>query len=122
MSMVTNFIIAVRYFAGVDEALAEKLNGYFEDKHRYPWTYKPLSPLRALKGHDLDRPFGGNKQLECDLFVGAFNHLDLNDFVSYLNGVQWSDNDEVQLIVCEQEDDGFRIIDIHRPQWYDSPC
>jgi len=56
--------------------------------------------------------YGGTKMLECQLLIGAINYLDLNDFISYMRTIQFDFPESVQVIVKEEDDLKFRIIDI----------
>lgn len=56
--------------------------------------------------------YGGNKFLECEIFPGAFNYLDINDLTRQVKTVKWSYPKDVQLWVQGQNDDRFREIDI----------
>lgn len=55
---------------------------------------------------------GGSKWLECTIAIGAFNHLDLAELIEHIRMIQFNFPESVQLIVQEQEDDKFRIIDM----------
>jgi hypothetical protein len=51
--------------------------------------------------------------LEASLVaIGAFNHLDLDALVKHLRTIDWPYPGDIQLIVREQEEDRFRIINI----------
>ncbi len=55
--------------------------------------------------------YGGDKYAEARIFIGAYNSLDLADFLSYLKrNVKWEFPDWVQLIVKEEIDFMFKII------------
>jgi hypothetical protein len=56
--------------------------------------------------------YGGTKFMEANLYVGAFNHFDLDDFVAFLKTVKWEEPEDVQLIVKEEWETKFRIIEI----------
>jgi hypothetical protein len=56
--------------------------------------------------------YGGTKYLECDIAIGAFNHLELESLIQHLREIGGPFADELQLMVKEQEDSQFRIIDI----------
>ena len=57
--------------------------------------------------------YGGTKMLETNVYIGSFNYLNLSDLVEHLKTqVRWTDDPRnVQLIVQEQHDDKFRIIE-----------
>lgn len=56
--------------------------------------------------------YGGQKFLECDLAIGAFNYLSIEDLIEVIRLVDWENPEAVQLIIKDQEDYKFRIIDI----------
>ena len=58
--------------------------------------------------------YGGTKYMECNIFIGAFNYIDLRKFVEHLKSIKWEDPEDVQLIIREQDDFGFRIVNIFR--------
>ena len=105
MSRVTNLIL-----------------GAFEsDESRPPrWLVEVNSfferDAQAGLGHMDERPgaaaYGGSKFLERDVAIGAFNYLLLAEFLDHLRGVKWENPGDVQVIVCEQDDDRFRTIDV----------
>jgi hypothetical protein len=53
---------------------------------------------------------GGSKHMEAPLYAGAFNYLPLGELMAFLRTVPWSQPDEVQLIVNEQDDTRWRVI------------
>lgn len=55
---------------------------------------------------------GGNKCLEDDLFVGAFNYLDLENYIQKVRDVFKDDIGDVQLFVKEQDDEKWREVDL----------
>jgi hypothetical protein len=76
-----------------------------------------------------DDAVGGTKALECNLATGAFNYVPVDDLISYLRrfsweafGIPWA-----QLMVCDQNDDGFGIAELYREPgsdvaaWYEVP-
>ena len=65
------------------------------------------------------RGYGGGKFLECELAIGAFNYLDVEGLVRHLcpladpiNAADYLGVEELQLIVLEQEQGRFRMINI----------
>jgi len=53
---------------------------------------------------------GGTKALEATIFLAAFNHLHLGEFMRELKTIAWEHPDELQVIVQEQDDEIFRIL------------
>ncbi|OMP74892.1 hypothetical protein [[Flexibacter] sp. ATCC 35208] len=57
--------------------------------------------------------YGGTRRLECCILIGAYNNLDLEKFILFLaTKVEWEAADLVQLLVKEQEDMKFKLIDL----------
>ena len=100
MSIVTNIMICGR---GVDEHIDE-INKWLEENDHFPIGY--IDPCNNV--------VGGEKCLEMRILIGAFNHFDLDDFVSYLKSIYWN-WDRVDLFVKEEDDDPayFRRIIIY---------
>ena len=69
-----------------------------------------LRGKNMLGGDNRKTWYGGNKFLEAPVYIGAYNHFDLNDFIDYLKLIEWAEPENVQLIVKEEEDEFFRII------------
>lgn len=102
MSVVTNVILHYSMFG---PAYLAKVNEFFGDR----------SGFVSVDDESLPRGwYGGSKYLECDLAIGAFNHLDLDGLVRHLCSLPEPEEDagEVQLMVLEQEEFRFRIINI----------
>lgn len=93
MSHVTNVILKT---LDEEEKAIEEINHYLRNETR-------RSEL-ILHPHDM---CAGTKCLECDLYIGAFNSLDVDEFISVVKGADWQDIDTVQLLICEQEEDLF---------------
>lgn len=55
---------------------------------------------------------GRGKALECNVYVGAYNRLELDDFVEHLRSIEWNAPEFIQLFVKDQEDIEFRLIRI----------
>lgn len=110
MSYVTNVILHIGILENKDQKI-EEVNTYFLDRDIYP--------LISVVDEKLPRDwYGGDKRLECNLYLGAFNYLYLDEFIAHLRTIQWKDPESLQLIIKEREDDKFRVIDI-LPNRYD---
>lgn len=111
MSVVTNLVLHLPIQPENDTRLIDAINEFF--------AQDGITGLVSVDDPRLPRRwYGGSKALECDLFVGAFNHLSLDDFLVHLADAiahhpwDWRDEpDSIQVFVKEQEDDTFRIID-----------
>jgi len=60
---------------------------------------------------DVDAISGGKKHLETPLFVATFNYFNIKDFCNFVRSLKWECPDCVQVIIQEQEDDKFRLIE-----------
>lgn len=105
MSVVTNLILHMGILEDEND-MAQKVNQYFKNKE---WLGAPPVPIDSENRNGW---YGGTKFLECNLFIGAYNHLDLDDFIKHLRALKWTSPEDLQIIVKEQNDDKFRIIDV----------
>ncbi len=96
MSRVTNIILTT---SARDEPEAiQHLNNWVDDKHG------PCCLFVDAKDS------AGDKHLECGIYLGAFNHMDLESFVFAVGSAPWEDPKQVQLFVREEDDEEFRHI------------
>jgi len=56
--------------------------------------------------------YGGTKYLESIIFLGAYNYLDLENFIKHLKLIQWEYPESVQLIVRKENEDRFEMINL----------
>jgi hypothetical protein len=104
VSYVTNLIFSLS-IVDVDRGKMDEVNTYFVDKG--------IKPLVSVDDERLPRAwYGGSKYLETGLYLGAFNHLNLDDFIKHVRTISWEFPESVQIIVKEQEDLKFTIIDL----------
>ncbi len=98
MSEVTNLILS---FSPDEDAPAREaeLNAWLRVERGYDF----LATWRA------DGCFGGGP-LEVPLYVGAFNHFDLEALVAFLPTLPWVRPQSVQVIVCGQHDDHWHEV------------
>lgn len=107
--MVTNVILATPvYMEDELSRITEEINTFFNNQ----------KGLVSCDDKNITKHwYGGSKSLEAEVFVGAFNYIDLQEFIYHLkNNVDWGETygELVQLIVKEQEDEGFKIIIIKK--------
>jgi hypothetical protein len=55
---------------------------------------------------------GGDKGFEATVYVGAFNHLDVLDFIDFVRKRPWRSPEAVQLFVKCQEENKFTVYEI----------
>jgi len=56
--------------------------------------------------------YGGTKFLETNLFIGAFNFLNKGKLLEHIRTIDFLSPEDVQLIIQEQEDTRFHIINV----------
>ena len=100
MSVVTN---AILYYDSAGEAFLAKVNEFFRGRKGFVSVKDPALP---------DAWYGGDRRLEVDLAIGAFNHLDLEGLVQHLRQIGGPYAVDFQLMVREQDEERFRIINI----------
>ena len=104
MSDVTNLLIA--FSSGEDE---EKIQ---QQLRQHTNNGRPFNVV------SVDAPtlpagwYAGSKFLETGLFIGAYNHLNLDELLTFLKTMAWHEPEDVQLIVKQQWDSKFRLIDL----------
>jgi hypothetical protein len=101
MSLVTNAILHLGVLDEDEEVeCLAAVNRYFKDR-----------PGFVLVADDW---CGGSKNLECSLAIGAFNYMGLDGLLKHMRSMSWPwyDRENVQLLVKEQDDDKFRVIDV----------
>jgi hypothetical protein len=100
MSRVTNIVLSVY---GGDVNLMDQVNSFIGDGKGFVSVDDEALP----KGW-----YGGTKYLEADLYIGAFNYLDLPAFLEHLRSLPWSEPRSVQLFLRDQDDERFSLINL----------
>jgi hypothetical protein len=101
MSLITNVILNMGTNTALEaRAYLQRVNHFFQDRE--------VGFVSLNNWHS----FQSLHVLEVDLAVGAFNYLDLGALIKHLRTIDWRDQAAVQLLVREQDDTGFRIIDV----------
>ena len=108
MSVVTNLIFS--FSVGEDETkMIEKVNSFkygLQNLNLVSADYIRSTENRHAKW------YGGGKFLEARIYIGAFNYLELSEFVEHVKSLDWDEPECVQIMVKEQDDDRFRLIDV----------
>src|SRR5258707_15656546 len=71
--------------------------------------------LRVMEGggggefREVTQLAGGTKQMECRVYLSAFNHADTDVIARAVDQAPWRDKEMVQLFVKEQEQDVFLL-------------
>lgn len=92
MSVVTNVILSTGL---VDTGPVEEINEWLRSKGK--------GELKKV-----DRYAGGNKSMEVDVYLGAFNHLDTAAFQPLVKALHWAWKEEF-LLICQTECDEYEI-------------
>lgn len=96
MSRVTNIILAFEVLTDHSKTI-EPLNKWLLDKYR--------NNLERVDQHA-----GGNKQMEVEVWMGAFNYFQVYELETQLGS--WPEDLCITLMVQEQDDDHFRVLTI----------
>jgi len=105
MSIVTNLIICCSLLEDKDK-ITDEFEKYTHNGH--PFGIVSVTNEKLPKDW-----YGGEKNLECIVFIGAYNHLDLDCFLGFMKTeMSWEAPDLVQIIVKEENDIKFRLIDL----------
>ena len=107
MSRVTNFILSFSVLENEKEKIEEIET--FKNNGR---GFKLTSADYEKASNPNHRWYAGSKMLETSLFIGAYNHLDLNGLINHLKIIDWEEPEIVQIIVKEEEDEKFKIIEL----------
>ena len=112
MSEVTNLIIS--FSIGEDEtSRINEVNLFFNNGLGFKINSADFEEGSNWLGKEnRKRWYGGTKMLETPLYVGAFNHLDLEGLIEHMKEIEWEEPENVQLIVKLQEADKFEIIEL----------
>lgn len=80
-----------------------------------------IATATRAPGHGLikvDRYAGGNKAVQADVYMGAFNYLTRQDVLAILAAAPWdaSDRADVRVAIQEERDDAFTFhsLDVSR--------
>lgn len=92
MSRVTNIILTT---ACIDDEILPALNA----------AWNVGVPFR-----DIGEYAAGDKHTECNIYVGAFNHLVLEEFIKAIHAVPWQRPASVRLFVQEEEEEWFHQV------------
>ena len=107
MSNVTNMILSFSVCENEEERVKE-INSFSNKGKGFNITSvdfeKELTPKT--------RWYAGSKMIETNLFLGAYNHLDVDGLINHLKSIKWEDPEIVQLILKEEHDEKFKIVEI----------
>ncbi len=99
-SLVNSTLGNIRGSIGGYRSKMEQVNAFFVERDQP--ELESIDPVWEGRG----------KALECSIYVGAYNRLELDEFVEHLRGIVWNAPQFIQLFVKDQEDIEFRLIRI----------
>jgi hypothetical protein len=104
MSKVTNIILIT---SGIDDSsfTTELLSKFIVNGE--PFVIRAVDDPSLPTGW-----YGGNRVLECNIFIGAYTSFPLNEFISFITNVNWYLPENIQLLVKEDSDYKFRLFEI----------
>lgn len=106
MSYVTNVLLHV----GVcEEVTLEQINATASEQEG--------QSLNDLSWGDIGKSWGGNKYPEVKLSGAAFNYLRKDEFMAHLAQLPWTNPDEVQMFIKDQQDYRFTIYRLVAQEW-----
>jgi len=64
----------------------------------------------------LNRAMGGGKAMQADVFGGAFNYLNIAQFISVVCDAGWERPDCVQVMIKGENDELFGLVHLRDPE------
>jgi len=105
MSSVTNLIICINSLDDDPDLKIRQINTYF--------IKEGITGLVSFGSNRLPKSwYGGTKNLETDLYVGAFNYLELDELTEHIKTIEWNGPTCVQLIYQGPNDFKFSVTDV----------
>ncbi|QKG56237.1 hypothetical protein GKZ68_06005 [Hymenobacter sp. BRD128] len=104
MSSVTNLMLSFSV-SEEEQTIASQLNSY-PNKER-GFLLVSIDDDRLPRGW-----YGGSKMMETRIYLGAYNYLDVDDFINYLRSIEWESPEEVQLFTKGQYEDKFTVYNL----------
>lgn len=106
MSYVTNVILAT----WIDD-------GGSDDKHPNvnilnAWLEKRWGKLTQVNQLATNN---SGKVMECDIFMGAFNYLDVEGFVAAFRAIPWEMPESAQLLMKTEQEKQFKMFYVSAP-------
>ncbi len=111
MSVITNLILSFSISEDEQSRVGE-INTFFNNGRGFKLVSADFERELADDYYEAKTWYGGSKYLETPLFVGAYNHLDIDGLIDHLKSVNWEEPENVQLILKTQDADKFEIIEI----------
>lgn len=106
MSHVTDIILVTAIEDGAEAIAghpsADKVSDYLKQNHN-GHVLLEVSPVA-----------GGDKAMQCDVFMSAINGLDIPAFVKWFAAIEWEFPEYVQLLLKDENDDRFAVYEPKR--------
>jgi hypothetical protein len=103
MSVVTNVLICLNLLEEIDDQATtppiSEINDYLSSR-----GYGGLARVDDLAG--------GNKAFQAGVWLGAFNHLNIKEFMDVVKSRDWLCRDDVQVLLKKEEDYTFTLTNI----------
>ena len=107
MSRVTNLILTFSLLENELECI-NKVNQFQYQKLRMNLVSVDFNKNVKRK----EAWYGGTKFIEARIYIGAFNYLDLDEFMAHLKKIDWQKPEHVQVIVKEPGQEKFRMVEL----------
>ncbi|MDX1954847.1 MAG: hypothetical protein SFU20_04885 [Chitinophagaceae bacterium] len=105
MSKVTNLIVTSSISENVDNLKSAFLKFLVNGR---PFDLVSIENENAPQGW-----YGGSKFIEANIFIGAYNELNLEELIHFMrNDISWESPELVQLIFKKQNKFKFEVIDL----------
>ena len=107
MSIVTNIIFS---FSKIEHS-GDDTRDFVLMRQINKWLIKNSYSGDSF-GKAINAYAGGFRALECQVYVAAFNHFILDEFIEFVKSLHWVAPEDVQIFIQEQEDNKFRIVEM----------
>jgi hypothetical protein len=97
MSVVTDIIVT---YSGLDDDKLDTINAWMVTQREY----------EGDRFVAVDEKAGGGKAMQANVALGAFNYFELDEFLVFLDTIEWERPEAVKVFVQEEHDeDGFTL-------------
>lgn len=94
MSCIADTIVA---FSVCDEDRVHDITEYFESIDQVPPVF--------LDDDTNPRKYGGTYAIQRTVMVGAYNYLDIDALVQFMESLTWINPEDVQLLIANEHDE-----------------
>ncbi len=116
MSKITDIVIVTSLDEDERTGGVWYLNSLLRDTMEHSFGGLSHGPLLEVSDHA-----GGNKTFCGHLYAASINYLNVEEFISWAVEAPWNHPATVQLLIQEEDDCGFRRIDLTPPLKRDLP-